>query len=204
MLEAYGKDNRCYHYIINSGKRLFWLRTRTGDSLESGVKPVADRMALSLDADGVSSPRYDAEQAIKQIDSQIGLYTRSHIALVGLYVGIAFLVTFPVIPLLFYLSMLPKDDWGTILRSESHRYIVLKKKRFKMNLVGAVVLTEQKLTVYCFRRHLVTLEKGQADHVGLASRLRRKILRIEKDDRTIDLLVSDPANWMVDIKNCLG
>jgi len=204
FLYARGKSWRKYVYVFSCDKEIFWVENSIGSSTLLTYKEVADRVVTTMKISG-KDPDSALAAAITDINKQIVRYTQSPAVLLGI-IGFVLLATTLILPasLIYLGGMVPDLEGTTIIRKERWVYVVIRGPLKYKGTFGTLVLSMEGLTLYYFRRPLLSLSREAGEQVSVGMKGGKSFLVVEEGKQSFQIHVTDPLLWMNDISSRFG
>ncbi len=204
FLFAGGKSWRKYIYLFSVGQEVFWVENLSRYSTLLTYKEVVDRVVATLNVHGRDS-NYNLPIAIKDINRGIVRYSQSPVLFFSLMAAIMLGLLVFIAGLFSFAGSMPSLDPGQmVIRQEKWVYVTIRGPWKYKGTTGALVLTTEALTLYYFRRPMMTLSRGDIEKISLGEKKGKSFLMIQEDNGSFQIQVADARLWMSEITSQLG
>ncbi len=194
-----GKSWRKYVYLFSVDQEVFWVENLGKHSTMLTYKEVADRVLTTLVV-GEQASHPSLPVAIANINREILWISQSPMLLFRILAGFLVGVSALVASLLSLSGAIPPRSFGPIaIRQEGNIYLVTRSPGKYQGTFGALVLTSEALTLFCFKRPVVTLSRGEREKISLEQKRGKTFLVIQEGNKVFQIHVADPYVWMNDI-----
>ncbi len=204
FLYAKGRAWRRYIYLFSYEKEIFWVENLCRTSTLSTYKEVADKIITTMKIKGRSTD-ISLPATIADINKKIVRHTQSPDLFLSILGAILLATTLLFPALLFYLGgAIPASGLNTILRKERWVYVTIRAKLKYKGTFGSLVLTPEGLTLYYFKKPLLSILRGEGDKVSLEEKKGKVFLALEEEKHFFSIYVADPHLWINDIRSQLS
>jgi len=203
FLYARGRSRRKYIYLFSVGQEVFWVENATSHSTLLTYKEVADRVVTSLTVNGRNSEP-DLPVHISHINREIIRHTQGPLLLFGVIGGIMLIIP-AVLAVVFVIAGLPPSlpPGRMPIMQEKNVYITIRGPWKYKGTVGCLVLTPDALTLYCFKRPMLTISKEDIGKISLEETRGKPFLAIMQNGTRFHINVADARMWMTAVRSQL-
>lgn len=166
-------------------------------------KEVADRVVVTMKVRGRGSDA-SLPPTIEEINEKIVRYTQSPGLLLAIIGAVFLATTLVLLAVLIYVGgIVPALEESKIIRMERWVYVSTRAPWTYKGTYGTLVLTTEGMTLYYFKRPLVTIARGEGNRVSLGEKRGKSFLVVQEGKKTFRIFVTEPYLWMNDIGNHL-